>query len=98
MIEAKNKTYVASAGADNVIATGKAILHRILIGADVSSSVLEISDSASDGDGNIKIKLTGNTLMTSTGGCIEVGAQFDNGITADIANQTDVTFVWEPIA
>ena len=92
------QTYQAAAAADVIVATGKATLERIIIGADVSTGTIEISDSASDGDGNVKILLTGSTLMTSTGGCVEIGAVFNDGITADLTNQTNVTFVWSPTA
>lgn len=90
--------YQASAAANVVVATGKAILHRIIIGADVSTSTIEVSDSATDGDGNVKLLLTGSTLMSSNKGCVEVGAIFENGITSDLTNQTNVTFIWEPVA
>lgn len=96
MINQNNKTYQAAAAANVVVSNGKAILERILIGADVASSVIEISDHASDGDGNVKIKYTGSALMTASGGVIEVGALFKNGITADLTNQTDVVFIWTP--
>lgn len=98
MINANNQTYQASAAANVVVASGKAILERIIIGADVASGTIEVSDSATDGDGNVKILLTGSTLMTSTGGCVEVGTVFNNGITADLTNQTNVTFVWHETA
>lgn len=93
-----NLTYHASAGDNKVVATGKAILHRIIIGADVASADMEISDHASDGDGNIVMQITGSTLLTSTGGVIEVNAIFKNGICVDQINQTKVTYVWEPTA
>lgn len=96
MINANNQTYQAAAAANVVVATGKAILERIIIGADVSTATIEISDSATDGDGNVKILLTGSTLMTSTGGVVEIGAVFENGIAADLTNQTNVTFIWKP--
>lgn len=98
MTKAHNKTYFATAGANKVVATGKAILHRIIIGADVASSVVEVSDSPSDGDGDVQIYLAGSTLLTATGGVIEVGAVFEDGICADLTNQTQVTFIWEPVA
>jgi len=98
MYKTYTPTYKATAGADQVISTGKSILHAIIIGADVASSVIEVSDSATDGDGNVKIYLAGSTLMTSTGGAIKVGALFPNGITVDTTNQTHVTYIWEPIA
>lgn len=91
-----NIKYQATATADVVVATGPAILHRIIIGVDVASAVVEVSDSPSDGDGNVKIELTGSTLHT-TANVVEVGAIFRKGICADLTNQTDVTFVWSPI-
>ena len=94
MINANNKTYQAAAGSDIIIAAGPVILERIIIGADVASAIIEVSDHASSGSGNTKIKLTGSSLMTATGGAIEVGAIFKNGVTANLTNQTDVTFVW----
>ena len=98
MTKAYNKTYHAAAAANVIVATGKAILHGIIIGKDVASSTIEVSDSALDGDGNVKIFLDGSALMTAVGGYLEVGAVFDNGITADIVNQAQVTFIWEPTA
>lgn len=91
-------TYKASAGDNQVIASGKAILRRIIFGADVASGDVEISDSATDGDGNIKLQLTGSTLMTSNGGGIDVNEVFERGITIDSTNQTKMTFIWDPIA
>jgi len=96
-MKTNNITHLAGAGANQVVATGKAILHRIIIGADVGSGDVEVSDSNSDGDGNVKVQLTGSTLMTAHG-TIEVGALFENGITLDLTNQTKVTVIWEPTA
>lgn len=96
MIRQDNIHYQAAA-ANNVVVTSKrAILERIIIGADVASSTIEVSDHASDGDGNVKILLTGSTLMTANGGVVEVGALFKNGISADITAQSNVTFIWKP--
>lgn len=90
--------YFAAAGANNVIATGAAILEKIIIGKDVASSVIEVSDSPDDGDADVKVYLEGSTLMTSCGGEVIVNATFQNGICADLTNQTNVTFVWRPMA
>lgn len=90
--------YQAAAAADVVVSTGPAILEKIIIGADVASAVIEVSDSPNDGDGNVKIMLSGSTLMTSCGGEVIVGATFQYGICADLTNQTQVTFVWRPMA
>ena len=94
MINTNKLHYQAAASVNLLVATGKVILQKIIIGADVGSSVIEISDSVDDGDGNIKIKLSGSTLMTANGGEVLIGAVFENGIAADIVNQTDITFVW----
>ena len=93
-----NYNYIASAGTNNVVATGKAILHRIIIGKDVASAVVKVSDSPTSGSAAVKIQLTGSTLMTATGGFVDVQAVFNTGITLDLTNQTDVTVIWEPIA
>lgn len=88
------KKYLVSAGADQVITAQRAFLHRIIIGKDVASSIIEVSDHASDGDGNVQIYLAGSTLLTSSGGVIEVGAEFNTGICVDLTNQTNVTFIY----
>lgn len=96
MINANNLKYTAAAAANVVVSTGKSILEGLIIGTDVGSAIIEISDSATDGDGNIVIYLAGSTLSTTTGGYLKVGAVFENGITMDLTNQTQVTAVWKP--
>jgi hypothetical protein len=86
--------YQAAAAADVVVKATPGFLHGIIIGADVGSAVIEISDHASDGDGAVKIYLAGSTLMTSCGGFVPVNAAFTAGISADITNQTHVTFIF----
>ena len=87
-------TYVATTGDDKVISTGPAILERIIVGKDVGSSVIEVSDSPTTGDADVKVYLAGSELR----GTYEVRAEFRKGITADLANQTNVSFVWRPIS
>jgi len=87
-------TYIAAAGDDNIISTGPAFLERIIVGADVGSGVIEVSDSKTIGDEDIKVSLSGSTMI----GVYEVRAEFRKGITADLANQTNVSFVWHPMA
>jgi len=87
-------TYVAAAGADNVISTGPAYLERIIVGKSVGSSVIEVSNSPSDGDADVKIYLADDKLL----GVYEIEAEFNKGITADLTNQTNVSFVWHPIS
>lgn len=97
-MSAGKPVYVAAPATNVVIATGAAILEKIIVGADVASSVIEVSDSADDGNGNIQIRLASSTLMTAIAGEIVVNATFQKGICADIANQTHVTFVWRTMA
>ena len=87
--------YQAAAAANVVVKASAGYLKGIIIGTDVGSAVIEISDHASDGDGAVKIYLAGSTLLTSTGGYLPVNAYFATGITADITNQTHVTFIYE---
>lgn len=87
-------SYQAAAGANLVIKAGAGFLYGIIIGKDVASAVIEVSDHASDGDGAVRVYLEGSTLMTSCKGYVPVNAVFASGITADITNQTNVTFVY----
>lgn len=82
-------TYIASAGVNNVVFDGPAILDKIIVGKDVAGGVVEVSDHDSDGDGNVKVYLEDPTV-----GEYSVGAKFDHGITADLTTQTNVSFVW----
>lgn len=86
-----NYNYVASAGADNVISASPAYLHAIIVGAAVGSSVIEVSDHASDGDGNVQVYLAGDTIGPAV---YPIELEFGTGITADLTNQTNVTFVY----
>jgi len=88
------KKYLAAAGTNQVVTAQRAFLHRIIIGKDVGSAIIEISDHASDGDGNVVIYLASSTLLADTGGVIEVGAEFNAGICVDLTLQTNVTFVY----
>lgn len=94
MREVNNYSYQATAGANKVIKASAATLVGIIIGKDVGSSVIEISDHVSDGDGAVKVYLEGSTLMTSTGGYVPINARFGAGICADLTNQTNVTFIY----
>lgn len=85
--------YQAAAAANVVVCAGPALLIGIIIGANVGSSVVEISDSKTDGDGNVQIYLAGDTLL----GDYDINAVFPNGITADLTNQTNVTFIYQPL-
>ena len=85
-----------TAGANKIISSSPAVLVGIIIGSDTASGVIEVSDSATDGDGNVKIELNGSTLMTSTSGYVPVNAYFEVGIAVDQTNQLDCTYVSYP--
>ena len=89
--------YQAAAAANVVVCTQPALLIGIVIGANVGSAVVEVSDHASDGDGNVQVYLAGDTLLTFSGGYVPVNAVFPNGICADLTNQTNVTFIYKPL-
>ena len=87
------KTYQAAAAVNVVVTAKPAVLERVIIGADVASAVVEISDHASDGNGNVKVYLAGSTLL----GVYEVGAVFQTGITMDLTNQTHISVIWRNV-
>lgn len=83
--------YQAAAAANVVVKAAPGFLHAIVVGKDVAGGVIEISDHASDGDGNVKVYIEGATLK----GVYPINANFDKGITADLTNQTNVTFIYK---
>ena len=82
-------TYQAAAKANLVVKATQGFLHAIIIGLDVSGGIVEVSDHASDGDGNVKVYLEDPDVGTYL-----VDAMFTTGICADITTQTNVSFVW----
>ena len=83
------RTYIAAAGADNVIKAAPGLLHSIIVGKDVNGGIIEVSDHATDGDGNIVLYIADPAV-----GVYPVDMTFDVGIATDIATQTNLTFVW----
>lgn len=96
--------YQAAAAANVVVSSTPAILVGIIIGTNIADAIIEVSDHASDGDGAVKLYLEGGdgatgiekTLQEEFNGYVPVNAYFATGITADITNQTHVTFVFIP--
>lgn len=84
-----NVKYIAGAGVDNVVFAGPAILERIIVGKGVAGGIVEVSDHASVGNGNVKVYLEDPSV-----GEYVVGAKFDKGITANLTTQTNVSIVW----
>lgn len=87
-----NYKYVATAGTNNVIKNAPGFLKSIIVGTAVASAVIEVSDHASDGNGNVKIHLEDDALGPAV---YDVSCEFDTGICADLTNQTNVTFVFK---
>jgi hypothetical protein len=84
------KKYQAAAAADVVVKAAPGFLHAIVIGKAVGAgAIVEVSDHASDGDGNVQVYLEAPAVGTYL-----VDAEFTVGICADLTNQTNVTFVW----
>ena len=88
--------YQATADSDVVIKNKPGFLHAIIIGEWVTGGTIEVSDHATDGDGNVKIFLkAGATDASGFPKTVIVDAEFKVGITADVgASQTKVTFVY----
>jgi len=91
-----NLNYQATADTDVVIKAKPGFLHAIIIGEWITGGAIEVSDHATDGDGNVKIFLqAGATDASGFPKTIIVDGKFDVGICADITgSQTKVTFVY----
>ena len=83
------RTYQATATTNLVVKATQGFLHSIIIGKDVNNGVVEVSDHATDGNGNVKVYLKNPDVRTYL-----VDAMFTVGICADLTLQTNVTFVW----
>jgi hypothetical protein len=90
-------SYTATATANVVVKNQPGFLHAIIIGQWVTGGTIEVSDHASDGDGNVVIFLqAGTTDASGFPKTIIVDAEFETGICADIGgSQTKVTFVYK---
>jgi hypothetical protein len=96
--------YQAAAAANVVVKASAGYLKGIILGGlPVADAIIEVSDHASDGDGNVQIFAIGGdgtdalleqTLVDKHKGYIPVECYFATGICADIANQTHVTFIF----
>lgn len=95
--EGYHLSYQASAGANKVIKASAGFLYGIILGTWVDDATLEVSNHASDGDGNVVLFFTGDTTDAVDHGYpkfIPVNAYFDTGISADITAFTHVTFIY----
>ena len=82
-------TYRAAAAADVVVKAAPGFLFGITVGKDVAGGIIEVSDHATDGDGNVVYYLEDPAV-----GYYPVNGVFSVGIAADITTQTNVTFHW----
>ena len=89
-----NRVYQAAAAENVVVKNKPGYLKGIIIGADVGSAVIEVSNHASDGDGNVEIYVAGSTLMTTLHGYIPVNSYFKTGICVDQTLQTHCTYIY----
>ena len=83
-------TYVAAAGADNVIKNKPGYLHAVVVGKDVNGGIIEVSNHASDGDGDVQVY-----LADPTPGTYLIQAEFSTGITVDMTTQTNCSFIFK---
>ena len=87
--------YIAAPTANSVVKAAPGFLHAIILGKWVTGGTIEVSDHVSDGDGNVKIKLTaGVTDESGFPKTILVDAEFEAGICVDTIGLTDVTLIW----
>lgn len=84
--------YIPAAGANEITKGSAGFLHAIIVGDAVASSIIEVSNHASDGDGAVVIYLAGDALGPAV---YPVNMTMGTGITSDITNQTHVTMVYK---
>ncbi len=88
-------TYQAAAAANVVIKASAGYLKGIICGAWVTNGTIEVSDHASDGDGNVKVFITmAATNIDGFPKFIPVNAKFATGICADQTGAIQVSYLW----
>ena len=90
-IQGYSSALAAAATLDWAVKGSAGYLHAIVVGDAVASAIIEVSDHASDGDGNVKVYLAGDTLGPAL---YPINMTMASGIATDITNQTHVTFFW----
>ena len=85
-----NYRYLASAGDNQVVAgNGSGLLFGILVGD--ATATIEVSDHATDGDGNLICVLT-----TPATGYYPLNVRYQNGLTLDLGTAGGVTVLYGP--
>jgi hypothetical protein len=87
--------YQAAASADVVVKASPGYLKGIIVGKYIANATIEVSDHASDGDGNVMAFLTlAATNVDSFPKYIPVECYFATGITVDQLLATQVTYIY----
>jgi hypothetical protein len=84
-----NMTYIAGAAANTIVSAHPCTLLGVVCG-NVSATV-EVSDSATDGDGNIKLSL----VAPVSEAYIPVNVWMTAGIAVDTTTAGMVTIIWK---
>lgn len=90
-IQGYSVAYTSGPTTDWIVKAAAGHLHAIQFGAAVGSSIVEISDHASDGDGAVEFYYSGGTLGPAI---YPINATMGTGITLDVTNQTHVTVLF----
>lgn len=83
--------YTSGPTTDWIIKGSAGFVHSIAVGAANATGTVEISDHATDGDGNIVLTLLDNDVGPKV---YPVNMAMSTGITLDVTNQTHVTVVY----
>ena len=87
--------YQAAAAANVVVKAAPGFLHAIVVGKWVTNGTIEVSDHASDGDGNVKVFITmAATNIDGFPKTIPVNANFAVGICADQTDALQVSYIY----
>jgi len=90
-----NIAYQAAASANVVVKATPGFLHAIVVGAWIANGTIEVSDHASDGDGNVKIFITeAATNIDGFPKTFIVDANFAVGICVDQTTAIQVSYIY----
>ena len=87
--------YQAAAAANVVVKASAGFLHAIIVGAWIANGTIEVSDHASDGDGNVKIFITeAATNIEGFPKVFIVDAKFATGICVDQTTAIQCSYIY----
>ena len=84
-------SYVTTA-TNETISLGPGYLQRVIVGENVTSSLVEISDNVTDSSAETFFRISGNTLQ----GVYDIGASVASGIAATVSGMLNATFIFLP--